>query len=82
MSINKSYFLGRILNYRRKVLQKLSLQNSFFANTVKREGSDSSKLRIFTMVWEKSWFGAILYPFFFDKKYASFEITTSRETQI
>ena len=41
---------GQILNYGRKVLQKLSLQKSFFANTVKREGFDSSKLRIFTMV--------------------------------
>lgn len=66
-SMKKSLFLGQILNYRRKVLQKLSLQKSFFANTVKREGFDSSKLRIFTMVWEKSWFGAILYPFFSTK---------------
>ena len=49
-SMKKSPFGGRILNYRRKVLQKLSLQKSFFANTVKREGFDSSKLRIFTMV--------------------------------
>ena len=66
-SMKKSLLGGQILNYRRKVLQKLSLQKSFFANTVKREGFDSSKLRIFTMVWEKSWFGAILYPFFFDE---------------
>ena len=49
-SMKKSLFFGQILNYRRKVLQKLSLQKSFFANTVKREGFDSSKLRIFTMV--------------------------------
>ena len=49
-SMKKSLFWGQILNYRRKVLQKLSLQKSFFANTVKREGFDSSKLRIFTMV--------------------------------
>ena len=49
-SMKKSLFLRKILNYRRKVLQKLSLQKSFFANTVKREGFDSSKLRIFTMV--------------------------------
>ena len=49
-SVKKSLFLGRILNYRRKVLQQLSLQKLFFANTVKREGFDSSKLRIFTMV--------------------------------
>ena len=49
-SMKKSFFLSRILNYRRKVLQKLNLQKPFFANTVKRDGFDSSKLRIFTMV--------------------------------
>ena len=48
-SMKKSFFFSRILNYRRKVLQKLSLQKSLFTNTVKREGFDSSKLRIFTM---------------------------------
>ena len=40
-SMKKSLVLGQILNYRRKVLQKFSLQKSFFANTVKREGFDS-----------------------------------------
>mgnify|MGYP004037751157 FL=1 len=49
-SMKKSLLGGQILNYRRKVLQKLSLQKSFFANTVNRDGFDSSKLRIFTMV--------------------------------
>ena len=49
-SMKKSFLGGQILNYRRKVLQKLSLQKSFFANTVKRDGFDTSKLRIFTMV--------------------------------
>ena len=81
-SMKKSLLGGRILNYRRKVLQKLSLQKSFFANTVKREGFDSSKLRIFTMVWEKKLIWCDTVPIFFRRKYASFEITTSRETQI
>ena len=39
-SMKKSLLGGQILNYRRKVLQKLSLQKSFFANNFTREGFD------------------------------------------
>ena len=81
-SMKKSLFLSRILNYRRKVLQKLSLQKSFFRKHRKTRWFWYLKVTHIYDGLRKKLIWCDTVPFFFRRKYASFEITTSRETQI
>ena len=57
-------FSTNILNYRRKVLQKLQTQKLIFANTVKPDVFCTQYYRICTMVCAKCWFCTILSFFF------------------
>ena len=53
-SMKKSLFFIDFLTFSREVLQKMEMQNSCFANTVKHRLFYHARYRIFTILGEKS----------------------------
>ena len=63
-SMKKSICLGWFLNYSRKVLQKMKIANTFFANTVKHMLFYGARYRIWAILEKKKWFYTTLSSFF------------------